>query len=191
MRLETPVFLALLLVACGGEKEVRQVSANPRVKAKSGEVWRNDLQQALALESEEVCVELGQYDCIDDAHRITMGGVEPERLGIDAAIEPSSSSPIAFDRAATSACASRFEKDRAGSPVVFGPVLADSGPEARAEVATTLVKRFLGREPTQDQVDGLVALYDDIAPLAPDDPVSAWSVGACLVVATSVEALFY
>lgn len=196
MRLDSVMLASLLalavLPACGTkEKEVREVSAAPRMKAKSGAVWRNDMMQALALEKDELCKELGTYDCIDVAHRITMGGVEAERLGIDEPLaEPPSSAPIAFDRAALSACSTRLDKDRAGSPVIFGPVLAADTAEARAEVATTLIERVLARHPTEEQVDGLVGLYDTLAPLS-SDPVADWSVGACVVVTTSVEALFY
>ena len=196
MRLDSLMLSGLFLVGsvagCGSkEKEVREVSASPRMKAKSGAIWRNDLARALELEPGEICRELGLYDCVDYAHRITMGGVEPERMGIDEPLaEPPSSAPIAFDRTALSACAARLDADRSGSPVIFGPVLAADTAEARAEVATTLVQRVLSREPTQDQVDGLVGLYDSLAPLS-NDPVADWSVGACLVVTTSVEALFY
>lgn len=183
--------IAALLVGCGGEKEVREASAHNRVKARSGKVWRNDLVQGLQLEAGQVCKELGSFDCVDDAHLITMGGVEPERLGIDKPLaEVPVSAPIAFDRVAISACSQRLELDRQGTPVVFGPVLDADDAESRAEVSRTLVKRLLGREATEAQVEGLVGLYDTVAPLS-SSPVDDWSVGACVVVATSVEALFY
>ncbi len=180
----------LLATACG-QKEVRERSASPRVKMRTGQVWRTDLSRALELDADGFCKELGLYDCVDMAHRITMGGVEPERLGIDAPLEePAVSAPMAFERAAISACSARFERDRSGSPLIFGPILADPTSEARAEVSTTLVRRILHREPTEEQVSGLVALYDTLAPLS-RDPTADWAVGACALVATSIEALFY
>jgi hypothetical protein len=177
---------------CGGsEKEVRSESAHQRVKAKSGVVWRNDIARGLELDPSEVCVELGLYDCIDDAHRITMGGMEPERLGIDEPLdEPPASAPIAFDRAAIGACSRRFIADRTGSPVVFGPVLDADTPANREAVVTALVQRLLSRDPTDDQRRELAALHDTLAPLS-SDVVADWSIGACLIVATSTEALFY
>ena len=179
------------LLACGGNVDDRELSAAPHVKAKSGTVWRNDIMQGLSLNQQQVCLELGLYDCIDDAHRIAMGGVDPERLGIDVPLErPPSSAPIAFDRAAINACQTRYTLDTQGSPAIFGAVLASNTEEARSTTANLLVQRILARDATSEERTELAALYDTIAPLS-QDPVTDWSIGACVVVATSLEALFY
>lgn len=182
--------LLLLLPACR-EADDRDVSATARVKMKSGEVWGRDLATGLGLSEWELCSELGRYDCISDAHLITLGGVEPTTLGVNEPVEnPSVSAPIAVDRVAIAACGERYARDLAGSPVLFGPVLEGNSKRHRAQVVEGLIRRVLARHPTTEEVDGLVELYEEIEPLS-DDPVREWSVGACVVVATSTEALFY
>lgn len=191
MRLDCSLVLVALLAACGSVEGPRESSAVARVKAKPGKVWGQDLGNALDLHRWELCTELGSFDCVSDAHRITLGGVEPARLGIDEPLATASvSAPIATDRVAIAACAERLRRDTEGPAVVFGPVLASNDADARAQVATTLVRRLLGRDATTVEVSGLVGLYDELAPLS-SNPVSDWSVGACMAVATSLEALFY
>lgn len=183
--------VVLLLGACRGKGDDVGVSHKIRVQQKSGEVWGRDLATGLGLETWDLCTELGSSDCITDAHRITLGGVEPERLGIDEPIENALvSAPIAVDRVAISACSERYERDQGGSPVVFGPVLDKDNKKHRTEVAEGLVRRLLGRHPTKDDTKHLLALYDELEPIS-TDVVRDWSVGACVVVATSTEALFY
>ena len=185
--------LALVgLVACGSPAEdARETSAKARVKAKSGQVWGRHLAQALGLFEWELCSELGRVDCLGEAHLITLGGVEAQRLGIDEPTPPTASAPIAADRVALAACAERLRLDREGPAVLFGPVLEKGATKgARREVVENLVRRVLSRDPTRSEVDGLVGLYDELEPIAAE-PVSDWSVGACMVVATSLEALFY
>jgi hypothetical protein len=194
--------LALLLVAllamtveggCGRAEDGEGASKKLRVQAKSGEVWGRDLATGLGLQPWELCTELGTSDCITEAHRITLGGVDSARLGIDEPVDQALvSAPIAVDRVAISACGERFERDRAGAAVIFGPVLDDDDKKARVEVAENLVRRLLSRHPTKADTDGLLALYDVLEPVSkPGQRVRDWSVGACVVVATSTEALFY
>jgi len=180
----------LLLSACGNDAPVEE-SRKARVQAKSGAVWGRDLAAGLGLQTWELCAELGVYDCIDDAHRITLGGVEPTELGIDKPLEDASvSAPIAVERVAQAACGERLSRDQAGQPVVFGPVLDRNSRRNRKKVSEQLIVRLLNRHPTDEEVDGLVDLYDTIEPLT-DQPVRDWAIGACVVVSTSTEALFY
>ena len=184
------MLLSLLLMGCGTPTE-REVSSKARVVPKGGEVWGRDLARGLGLLPWELCRELGTVDCIRDAHRITLGGMEPEGLGIDAPLANALvTAPIAADRVALSACGERFVRDRAGDPILFGPVLEDDSPTARKEVATQLVQRLLSRAPNRDELKALESLHDDLDGVS-SDLVRDWSVGACTVVATSTEALFY
>lgn len=188
--------LAGLLLGPGCQSEVDPgASSKARVMPKHGEVWGRDLAIGLGLQEWELCTELGQLDCIAEAHLITLGGVEPTTLGIDQPLPNASvSAPIAVDRVAMSACGERYRRDQAGPAVIFGPVLAEAGAVARRkvrdEVALLLVQRLLGRAATEEEVAALSDLYDAIEPVA-DDPARDWAVGACMVVATSTEALFY
>ena len=181
----------LFTLGCGGE-EYTSVSAKARVNAKSGAVWGRDLANGLGLQEWELCSELGAYDCISEAHRITLGGVEPTVLGIDEPLPNASvSAPIAVDRVATSACGLRFDRDKSGgAAVIFGPVLQKDNDRAREDVADALVRRLLSREPTKAELESLVALYDSLAPIS-TDLTRDGAVGMCVIVATSTEALFY
>lgn len=193
MRLDrlAPLGLLLLggLVGCPAEPE--SVSQKARVMPKGGAVWGRDLATGLGLQDWELCAELGGYDCIGEAHLITLGGVEPAVLGIDEPLASASvSAPIAVDRVAVSACAERYERDVAGPAVVFGPVLELDAKDRREAVAKLLVQRLLAREPKADEIAAIVDLYDQMAPESAE-PARDWSVGACVMVATSTEALFY
>ena len=183
----------LLLAGCATEVESPTESRIGRVQAKSGEVWGRDLGQGLGLDAWDLCQELGEVDCITDAHRITLGGVEPTVLGIDQPLDNAAvSAPIAVDRVATSACAERYRRDQAGPAVLFGPVLDGdvASYNARLMVSRALVERLLSRRANADEDAALVDLYDALKPLS-TDLARDWSVGACVVVATSTEALFY
>lgn len=191
MRLDTLLVALTLVVGC---KDAQQptVSQKARVMPKTGAVWGRDLAQGLALDDWSLCTELGTYDCISDAHLITLGGMEPEELGIDARIDQASvSAPIAVDRVAVAACGERVARDEAGTAVIFGSLKdGEATSQDRREVGKLLVQRLLARHPTETELAGLVDLYETIEPLS-DDPVREWAIGACVVVATSTEALFY
>ena len=152
---------------------------------------RSDLANGLGLQTWELCAELGTYDCIEDAHLVTLGGVEPAQLGIDDPLPNASvSAPIAADRVAIAACAQRFTRDQAGPSVLFGPVLDGDTAGNRKTVSENLVRRLLGREPNTAEIGSLLDLHDTLEPLS-SDLTRDWSIGACVVVATSTEALFY
>lgn len=183
------VFTLAAALGCGGEPTT--TSAKARVNPKTGAVWGRDLANALGLQTWELCSELGQYDCIDEAHLVTLGGVEPTELGIDEPLPNASvSAPIAVDRVASAACAERWTRDQVGPAVVFGPVLDKDNKRHRKQVAETLVQRLLAREPNDEEVDALLGLYEQLEPLS-SDLSRDWAVGACVMVATSTEALFY
>lgn len=183
--------LPLLLLACAGDAPEREVSARARVVPKGGEVWSRDLARGLGLMPSELCRELGEVDCVRDAHRITLGGVEPERLGIDAPLPNALvSAPIAADRVALSGCGERWVRDQAGPAVLFGPVIDKDSASARKKVSTQLVQRLLSRHPTRDELEALESLHADLQGVS-SDLTRDWAVGACTVVATSTEALFY
>lgn len=182
--------LGLLAPGCPAPEE-REVSAKARVLRKPGQVWGRDLARGLGLLPWELCQELGESDCIEQAHRITLGGTEAERLGVDEPLPNALvSAPIAADRVAIAACGERYARDSAGSPVIFGPVLEKGSRKAREDVSVQLVRRLLSREPTKAELDALEDLHRELEPIADDLPRD-WAVGACVVVATSTEALFY
>jgi len=181
--------MLVFLVSCGTEPTT--VSSKARVMARSGAVWGRDLAGGLGLQEWELCSELGGYDCIAEAHLITLGGVEPTVLGIDQPLPNAAvSAPIAVDRVATSACGERYVRDSAGSPVIFGAILEEDTEKNRKAVSKLLIQRLLGREALEAELTSLEDLYATLTPLS-KDLRRDWAVGACVVVATSTEALFY
>lgn len=169
-------------------------SLTPRLKARSGAVYANDLARALELPRESLCKEFGRYDCADEVHRIALGGVEPYVLGIQNPLPIAPiTAPIAVDRIALSACLERarvdFEEMGQG---VLAPLAAVSGApskDALAEVVRALFRHVLRRDASADEVSEAVAFYDELAGGAA--PTRDFAVLACFAVATHVEAIFY
>jgi hypothetical protein len=186
-----PLVMLMFLVACGGQDEPSAPSANPRVRPKSGVVWGRDLAQGLGLAASELCHELETVDCLTEAHLVTLGGVEPTELGIDEPLSNAAiSAPIAADRVASAACGTRFDRDKQGPAVIFGPVLDSDNRGNRKDVAEGLVRRLLARDPSDAEVDAITDLYEVLEPIS-KNPTRDWSVGACVMVATSTESMFY
>ena len=170
-------------------------SHKARVKFKGGERYARDLSAALELPRDQLCTELGLYDCVDEVHRISLGGVEPYELGIDEPLPVAPvSAAIAVDRVALSACIRRVELDFAdpGSAVVFGSLATAGGPQ-RADleaVAADLIDRILRRDATPAEISALADFYVD-AEAEADAPAQAFGQLSCFAVATMLEALFY
>ena len=173
-------------------------SAKARVKFKDQGRFVRDLGFALELGPDEVCKELGLYDCYNEAHRITLGGVEPYNRGIrDPLPIAPVTAPIAVDRVALTACATRVDRDfeRPSAALVFGD-LASNGANAEtlAGTARELYRRLLRRDATTNEVESLVGFHAEAGEVltdSSDDATREWAVASCFAVATSVEGLFY
>jgi len=172
-------------------------SRQARVKYKSGARYANDLAGALDLPRDAVCRELGRYDCVDEVHRIVLGGVEPYTLGVR---EPLPSiavtAPIAQDRVALAACTERIERDLgASAPVFLTTVDVDAPtPGELAATARRFYDRILGREATPDEVSALAQFHSTVT----DEPGESgaiatrdWAILSCFMVATTLESIFY
>lgn len=156
--------------------------ARANLRFKGGERLRNDYAQWLGIEPEEVCTELGAYDCVQDVHTVTLGGVDPYVKGIFAP-QPHTAvtTPLAVERMALHACG-----------VAAGRYGADlSEPGARAQLVTLLYRRALLREPTGSETAHLEALYASVSERSPDDLEAAWAKLTCFAVLTTLEAVFY
>jgi len=168
-----------------------------RVKYKSGARYANDLAAALDLPRDAVCRELGRYDCVDEVHRIVLGGVEPYTLGVR---EPLPSiavtAPIAQDRVALAACTERVERDLAASEPVFLTTL-DVGaptPEQLEATARRIYDRILGREATPDEISALAEFHSTVTGEPGESGATAtrdWAVLSCFMVATTLESIFF
>jgi hypothetical protein len=172
-------------------------SRQARVKYKSGARYANDLAAALDLPRDALCRELGRYDCIDEVHRIVLGGVEPYTLGVR---EPLPSiavtAPIAQDRVALAACTERIERDLAApKPVFLTTVDVDAPTPGQLEATSKrFYDRILRRDATPDEVSALAQFHSTVTDEPGESPATAtrnWAILSCFMVATTLESIFY
>ena len=172
-------------------------SRQARVKYKSGARYASDLAAALDLPRDAICRELGLYDCVDEVHRIVLGGVEPYTLGVR---EPLPSipmtAPIAQDRIALAACTARIERDLAASqPVFLTRADIDAPTPGQLEAtARRFYDRILRREPTPYEVSALAQFHSTVIDEPGESREAAtrdWAILSCFMVATTLESIFY
>lgn len=167
-------------------------SLKQQVRFKGGARLAVDLADALALPRDQLCTELGQYDCVDEVHRIVLGGVEPYSLGIRTPLPVApATAPMAADRVALAACAERWRRDQAD---LASGVLAQDLPDAPGADwldarATDVITRVLRRDPLPSEVAALVDLHGALK--AEGGATGDWLVLSCFTAATSLESLFY
>jgi hypothetical protein len=172
-------------------------SRQARVKYKNGACYASDLAAALDLQRDAVCRELGRYDCVDEVHRIVLGGVEPYTLGVR---EPLPSlgvtAPIAQDRVALAACTERIERDlTASEPVFLTAVDVDAPTPGELEAtAGRFYDRILRRAATPDEVSALAQFHSTVTNEPGESGAAAtrdWAILSCFMVATTLESIFY
>jgi len=179
-------------------------SADPRVKFKDGERYLRDLSAGLNIPREEICKELSRYDCMTDAFRIVLGGVEAPNLTVHQPIETAAlTSPIAVDRLALHVCTSRVRRDKekpadavlfkAGA---FGKNGAAKAPERTwlNSTADAIYGSILLRSPSEREIQNLTTYYAQVAdgrPANSTEVAADWVTLSCFAVASSLEAVFY
>ena len=174
-------------------------SGKARVRWKGDQRIANDLSQALELPKNELCKEVGRFDCLD-VHAIPLGGVEPYLKGIFEPLPTTAvTTPLAIERLVMSACAERVTRD-GGRPdgLIFKDIqltaelaLADPAqPELRAAFEL-LYRRMLQRPMSDAEWGHIRGLYDEILAAADPAPAPSWATLGCFAVGTSMEALFY
>lgn len=185
----------------GGVPPAPGESAKANVRFKRNERLKNDIAQALSLPLNQVCLELGQYDCASFVHRIALGGVEPYELAI---LEPFASTtvttPIAVERLAFYACERRVSDDLAGpgSAVIFRNLSVDASgkladvesPPVR-EALDTLYRRAVQRPIEESEAAHLAELYREIEAGGGGSEARDWAILSCFSALTTMEALFY
>jgi hypothetical protein len=208
-----PKRIAILLVtfsflaaanACKGESkdeprptEPVAASRQARVKYKSGARYANDLARALDLPRDAICRELGRYDCVDEVHRIVLGGVEPYTLGVREPLPAIAvTAPIAQDRVALAACTERIERDLAASePVFLASIDVDAPtPIQLEETARHFYDRILRRDATPSEISALAQFHSTVTDESGDSGAPAtrdWAILSCFMVATTLESIFY
>jgi hypothetical protein len=169
------------------------VSRNNRLKFKGGERFAQDLATGLDLNPNELCKELGSYDCATVAHNISLGGVEPY---VQTIYQPTgelrASASNAVERIAMSACHLRAERDAAkpADDTLFGSLARNPSAGESARVAARLYQRLLGRDATAEELEHLAGFWTELQ-AAEKDPARAFSTYACFAIATAEEALFF
>ena len=151
-------------------------SSKSRLSFAGGVVYASMLSKSLGVPRDQLCRELGLYDCVEDVHRIALLEVEPYRTGIIDPLENTVvSSPIAIDRVALSAC-TEWAKTSSGD---------------RPTITATLYQKLLQRDPDPTEVKHLEDLYASMAAVGDPALDEAWRAMSCFAVATTTEALFY
>lgn len=202
LRVTTILCAALLTTsAChdddAPEPEQLTASVQGELQWKRYRQFEADLMRGLELDAAQVCQELGGVSCIQDVHRIALGGHKPIELGMYRPLDHTlKTTPVAVDRVLLSACAKRVELDAAlgaESAVVFrGLELGAPAPEPGSAAVTatveTLYRRLLGRDPE-------VAERDRVAALASADGETVtgrdFATLACFAIGSTSEFLFF
>ncbi|MEZ5938431.1 MAG: hypothetical protein R3C52_09435 [Hyphomonadaceae bacterium] len=179
-------------------------SSDPRVKFKDGERYLRDLSANLQIPRDEICKELSQYDCMTDAFRIVLGGVEAPNLLVNDPIESAAlTSPIALDRVALHVCTNRvkLDQEKPEQAVLFQAGAFGKKDKAKKpdpawmhQTADTIYGSVLMRTPSEQEVQNLVSFYDQVRDgrAANSKEVAAdWVTLSCFAVASSLEAVFY
>jgi hypothetical protein len=179
-------------------------SADPHVKFKDGERYLRDLSTSLSIPRDEICRELGRYDCVTEAFRIVLGGVQAPDLSVNMPLEEAAlTAPIALDRVAMHVCLARVKRDLAEpkkavlvGPGAFGPRGGATKPAAAWLKATTanIYDTILLRSPTPAELTQMSAFYEDVRNgRKANDPAVAsdWATLSCFAVASSLENTFY
>ncbi|MDP3492937.1 MAG: hypothetical protein Q8R82_07470 [Hyphomonadaceae bacterium] len=179
-------------------------SADPRVKFKDGERYLLDLSANLNMPREDICKELSRYDCMTDAFRIVLGGVEAPNLLVNEPIENAAlTSPIAVDRVALHVCSNRVRMDREKPTEAVLFKTGAFGADGRAKspdtkwlnaTADAIYGSILMRSPGEREIQNLAAYYTQVAegrPANSADVAADWVTLSCFAVASSLEAVFY
>lgn len=182
------------------ELETMKVSTRNDVRWLRYRAFENRLGEALILDSDELCQELGIYSCVDAVHLVALGGNDPFDKGLYEALEsPAMTTPIAVERMVVSACSASVEKEAAAEQqFVFldldlaATELNVSDPQtdqAISDTITSLYRRLHARNPLPGEEELVRELLVD------DEgrPIDAKNFAklACFAIASTTEAVFY
>ena len=178
-----------------GSKEDQSEADNKPGAAQGALVWKRyraietSLMNALALDKQQVCQELGQFNCVDRIHLTSLGGNFPLLGQYERPGKPSVLTPMVMERVVLSACTSRLELDRAaGAQAQVFNQFSLNAPSVSAEdvekLTVDLFRRILARDPTAEEV----ATIKTIGPQMGDAASVAKSV--CFAIGTLPEFIF-
>jgi hypothetical protein len=162
--------------------------------------------KVLGLPETEICKELGQYQCVDFIHKISLLGTDPYLFGVnDPLPSTTTATPLVVERVATAGCITRVKIDRKTQATktrenhtLFDRLVID--PEGKMDEASPVVAftidrlytRALQRHATAPEIAELRQLYTAIEALPQSKtPAEDWAIASCVAVLTSMESLFY
>ncbi len=170
-------------------------SSRNRLIWKRSRAFEADLAAALKLPADALCTELGSLSCVHDVHLTSLGGHDPIGQGMYQPLEaPMLTTSVAVERVVSSACARRVELDAEQEPEIFDHLNLSGdapAPSSAAHRATTdaLVRRFLSRDPVDEEYERLAPLHTD--PGGAPTSAQRYALAACIAVGTSAEFLFF
>jgi hypothetical protein len=182
----------------GAGPDLPPTSTDAALKLKAGLRFRNDVAQALDLDT-SFCSELGIADCAS-VHFIIMGGADAFGSGVYQPLpETTATSPLAFDRIAVAGCSARatLDLESPASATIFIDLGVDGDgridPEAPSFSASIerLYRKGLARNPSSSEVDALRGLYEAIDEQGSESPAHDWATLGCFAVLSSMENIFY
>lgn len=176
------------------EPEALAPSTRNDLQWKRALVLQRDLLRALELSEDELCKELGTFDCVKDVHLVSLGGHDAIESAIYNSLPgPLATTPVAVDRVVLAGCTHRVDADAAGDAKVFSELDLKSDAPAADDPAvestiTTLYRRMLARDPIEAEVEQLATLVVD----EEGEPIAAADFAklACYAIGTSTEFLF-
>ena len=195
------VLFAAVAWDCGGGDSdsgdgTLQESTQARLNWKRAATLERDLAAALELSPQELCTGPEGAPCISQLYLVALGGNDPFEASIYNPVDsPLVTTPVAVDRVMFSACARRAALDaESGAPVVFGALeLGGMAPEPDSEAvlqtATTLFRRFIGRDPLPVEVEIVGRLTQSEAGERVD--ASSFATTACYAVGSTTEFFFF
>lgn len=157
--------------------------------------WRQisrDLEAALLLPPEAVCNETGLYPCTN-LHAVPLGGISIDNGLFRAVDTVSVTTGLAFERFVLAACWERLRRDseEEETPLVFTIPMDETtlDTEAGSVQVVDLYRRLLGRDPTTDETEAVLAIHPGII----DDGGrnGEWATMACFAIGTTTEGLLY
>lgn len=120
--------------------------------------FEDGLSQGLQIDKGQLCLELGQYACVDKVHLTVLGGNEPYTMGqYESARTPTVLTGVAVDRIVLAACNTRLTLDKAlGAQAVVFKSFPLTGPDVTTEQAnsqtTILYRSLLSRDATLEEL---------------------------------------
>jgi hypothetical protein len=175
-------------------------SPHARVRFKGPDRLKLELARILEIEPDELCNELGLYDCFM-VHDVALGGTDPFGVALYSPTETSTATtPLAVERVVLGSCIERAVRDLSApaNAVIFKNLAVDGAgkldvqSEPVALAVDALYTRAMQRHAKPHEVTHLRSLYTQIEASAEAvKPAQEWAALGCFAVLTTLETLFY